>query len=67
MRKVMLLTGLMLLLSGIISEAMYIATSRVAYAGTVAANEYLILGILLILVGFIFTLSSVKIPKIRVR
>jgi len=46
---------------------MYIATSRVAYAGTVAANEYLILGILLILVGFIFTLSSVKIPKIRVR
>ena len=36
-------------------------------AGTVAANEYLILGILLILVGFIFTLSSVKIPKIRVR
>jgi len=65
LRKIMLLIGLALLLSGIISEAMYITTSRIAYADTVAANEYLILGILLILVGFIFTLSSVKIPKIR--
>ncbi len=65
LRKIMLLIGLALLLSGIISEAMYITTSRVPYADTVAANQYLILGILLILVGFIFTLSSVKIPKIR--
>jgi hypothetical protein len=62
----MLLIGLVLLLSGVISEAMYITTSRVAYAGTVASNAYLVLGVLLILVGFIFTLSSAKIPKIRV-
>jgi FtsH-binding integral membrane protein len=66
LRKVMLLFGLALLLLGVISEAMYIATSNVAYAGTVVSNSYLILGIILILVGFIFTLSSARIPKIRV-
>jgi hypothetical protein len=62
----MLLFGLALLLLGVISEAMYIATSNVAYASTVISNSYLILGIILILVGFIFTLSSARIPKIRV-
>jgi hypothetical protein len=62
----MLLFGLVLLLSGVISEAMYITTSRIAYASTIVSNSYLILGILLVLVGFIFTLSSVRIPKIRV-
>ncbi|TMI50400.1 hypothetical protein E6H15_03140 [Candidatus Bathyarchaeota archaeon] len=66
MRKVMLLIGVVLLLSGVISEAMYITTSRVAYGDTVVSSAYLTLGILLILVGFLFTLSSVKIPKIRV-
>ena len=66
MRKVMLLMGLVLLLSGIVSEAMYITTSRVAYANTVDSNSYLVLGILAILVGFIFTLTSEKVPKIRV-
>jgi len=66
LRKVMLLIGVVLLLSGVISEAMYITTSRVAYGDTVVSSAYLTLGILLILVGFLFTLSSVKIPKIRV-
>ena len=62
----MLLTGLVLLLSGIASEAMYITTSKVAYADTVVANSYLVFGILFIIVGFIFALTSVKMPKIRV-
>jgi len=66
MRKVVLLIGIVLLLSGIVSEALYITTSRVAYGNTVAANSYLLLGLLAILVGFIFTLTSVKVPKIRV-
>jgi uncharacterized membrane protein HdeD (DUF308 family) len=66
MTKVMLLFGLVVLLSGIIAEAMYITTSRVAYASTVGSNSYLVLGIIAILVGFIFTLSSVKVPKVRV-
>ena len=62
----MLLTGLILLFSGIIAEALYITTSRVAYADTIVSNTYLTLGILFIIVGFIFTLSSVKIPKVHV-
>ncbi len=62
----MLLTGLVLLLSGIVSEAMYITTSKVAYADTVVTNSYLVFGILFIIVGFIFALTSVKMPKIRV-
>jgi FtsH-binding integral membrane protein len=66
LRKVMFLFGLVLLFSGVISEAMYIATSNVAYASTVVSNSYLVLGIILILVGFIFTLSGARIPKIRV-
>ncbi len=62
----MLLTGLVLLVSGIISEAMYITTSNVAYADTVVTNSYLVFGLLFIIVGFIFALTSVKIPKVRV-
>ncbi len=62
----MLLTGLVLLLSGIVSEAMYITTSNVAYTDTVATNSYLVFGILFIIVGFIFALTSVKIPRVRV-
>jgi hypothetical protein len=66
MRKVSLLIGIVLLLSGIISASLYVTTSRVAYANTVAASAYLTLGILFVIVGFIFILSSVKIPKLRV-
>jgi hypothetical protein len=66
LRKVMLLFGLVLLILGVASEAMYIATSNVAYASTIVSNSYLILGIILILVGFIFTLSSARMPKIRI-
>jgi hypothetical protein len=66
MRKISLLIGIVLLLSGIASAAMYVTTSRVAYADTVATSAYLTLGILFVIVGFIFILSSVKIPKVRV-
>ena len=66
MRKFTLLFGIALLLTGIISEAMYITTTRVAYQDAIVANTYLVLGILAIVVGFIFTLTSVKIPKVRV-
>ena len=66
MRKIMLLLGLFLLLAGIFAEAMYITTSRVAYSSVVWSDSYLVTGILFIIVGFILTLSSVKMPKIRV-
>lgn len=66
MRKVMLLIGLFLLLAGVAAEAMYITTSKVAYSSPVWSDSYLVTGILLIIVGFILTLSSVKMAKIRV-
>ena len=62
----MLLIGIFLVLAGIFSEAMYITTSNVAYANTVATNSYMVLGIIAIIIGFIFTLTSVKIPKVKV-
>jgi hypothetical protein len=66
LRKVTLFIGLALMLFGIISEAMYITTSNVAYSGNVVADSYLVMGIVFIIVGFILTLTSVKIPKVRV-
>lgn len=62
----MLLLGVMLVLVGIVSEAVYITTSNVAYANTVATSSYMVLGILAIIMGLIFTLTSVKIPKVKV-
>jgi hypothetical protein len=66
LRKISLIIGIVLLLIGVVSEAMYITTSNVAYGNTVVSSAYLTLGILFIIVGFIFTLSSAKIPKIHV-
>jgi hypothetical protein len=66
LRKVSLAVGLVLLVSGIVSEAMYITTSNIAYGNTIASSAYLTLGILFIIVGFILTLTSTRIPKIRV-
>jgi drug/metabolite transporter (DMT)-like permease len=66
LRKISLILGIVLLLAGVISEAMYITTSNVAYGNTVVSSAYLTLGIIFIIVGFIFTLSSAKIPKIHV-
>ena len=65
MRKLTLLIGVILLFSGVIAEALYITTARVAYGGVVA-NIYLTGGILFILIGFILMLASVRIPKLRV-
>jgi len=65
MRKLTLLIGLILLLSGVIAEALYITTARVAYSGIVA-NIYLTSGILFIMIGFMLILASVRIPKLRV-
>jgi hypothetical protein len=65
MRKLTLLIGMILLFSGIIAESVYITTARIAYSGIVA-NIYLTGGILFILVGFLFLLASVRIPKLRV-
>ncbi len=65
MRKLTLLIGVILLFSGIIAEAMYITTAKVAYSGIVA-NIYLTSGIFFILIGFILMLASVRIPKLRV-
>ena len=60
-----LLIGIVLVLIGIVSEAMYITTSNVAYADTVATNSYMVLGILAIIIGLIFTLTSTKMAKIK--
>jgi hypothetical protein len=65
MRKLMLLMGLILLLSGVLAESLYVITNKVAYSGIVA-DLYLTLGVVLILIGFILMLASVRIPKIRV-
>jgi hypothetical protein len=65
MRKLMLLMGLMLLISGVIAEALYVIANRVAYSGVVA-DLYLTSGIVLVLIGFILMLASVRIPKLRV-
>jgi len=65
MRKLMLLMGLILLLSGVIAEALYVITNKVAYSGIVS-DLYLTTGLVLILIGFILMLASVRIPKIRV-
>jgi hypothetical protein len=61
----MLLMGLILLISGVIAEAMYIIANKVAYSGIVA-DAYLTGGIVFIMVGFVLMLASVKIPKLRV-
>ena len=65
MRKLTLLIGVILLLAGVIAEALYITSARVAYSGIVA-NIYLTSGILFILIGFMLMLASVRIPKLRV-
>src|SRR5207249_8431779 len=65
MRKLTLLIGVILLLAGVIAEALYITSARVAYSGIVA-NIYLISEIICILIGFILMLASVRIPKLRV-
>jgi hypothetical protein len=65
MRKLMLLMGLILLISGVIAEASYVITNKVAYSGVVA-DLYLTSGIVLILLGFMLMLGSVRIPKLRV-
>ena len=65
MRKLTLLIGAILLLAGIMAEAMYVITNKVAYSGIVA-DAYLTGGILFIMLGFVLMLASVKIPKLRV-
>jgi hypothetical protein len=61
----MLLVGLILLIFGVIAEAMYIIANKVAYSGVVA-DAYLTGGIVFIMIGFVLMLASVKIPKLRV-
>jgi hypothetical protein len=65
MRKLMLLMGLILLIFGVIAEAMYIIANKVAYSGIVA-DAYLTGGVVFIMIGFVLMLASVKIPKLRV-
>ncbi len=65
MRKMMLLIGVILLFTGVMAEAMYVITNKVAYSGVVA-DAYLTGGIFFMLIGFILMLASVKIPKLRV-
>jgi hypothetical protein len=61
----MLLMGLILLIFGVVAEAMYIIANKVAYSGIVA-DAYLTGGIVFIMIGFVLMLASVKIPKLRV-
>jgi uncharacterized membrane protein HdeD (DUF308 family) len=66
LRKFSLLLGIALLLAGIFSLTMYVSTTRVAYQGATLTNSYLVLGIIAIFIGFIFMLTSVKIPKVHI-
>jgi hypothetical protein len=61
----MLVMGLILLIFGVVAEAMYIIANKVAYSGIVA-DAYLTGGIVFIMIGFVLMLASVKIPKLRV-
>jgi len=67
MRKILFLIGITLLLLGVIAESMYVVSSRVAYNGpTLSTDVYFVSGILLLLVGGILFLASVRIPEIHV-
>lgn len=67
MRKGLLLIGLAMLLIGTFAESQYVYSSKVAYNGpTLTMDIYMISGIVFILLGLLFTLSSVKIPKVFV-
>jgi len=67
MRKTMLLTGITLLLLGVIAESMYVVSSKVAYSGpTLTTDFYFVSGIICILLGGLLILASVRIPEIHV-
>jgi hypothetical protein len=66
LRKFSGFLGIALLLAGIFSLTMYVTTTRVAYQDAALTNSYLVLGIIAIFIGFIFMLTSVKIPKVHI-
>lgn len=67
MRKITVLVGTLLLILGIVAESLYVITAQVASNGvTLTQSTYLVSGIIAIILGFILTLSGVKIPKVRV-
>jgi hypothetical protein len=67
MRKTMFLIGITLLLFGVIAESMYVVSSKVAYNGpTLTADVYMLSGIILLLLGGILLLASVRIPEIHI-
>lgn len=66
MRKFSGFLGIALLLAGIYSEIMYITTTRLPYQDAIVANTYLVLGLIAIFIGFIFMLTSVKVPRVHV-
>jgi hypothetical protein len=67
MRKTMFLIGITLLLFGVMAESMYVVSSKVAYNGpTLTADVYMLSGIILLLLGGILLLASVRIPEIHI-
>lgn len=65
MRKFSGFLGIALLLAGIFSLTMYVSTSRVAYQNASFTDSYLVLGIISLFIGFIFMLTSVRIPQVH--
>ncbi len=66
MRRLMVLIGAAFVVLGILAESLYITSAQVAYNGaTTSTNEYLILGLFLIILGLVLTLSGARISKIR--
>ncbi len=62
----MFLLGFLLLLLGVFSASYYVVNSKVAYkSATLSVDVSLVAGLFFILFGFILTLSSAKIPQIR--
>ena len=62
MRIVPLVTGVLLLLAGIVLEGMYFASSK---NPALEANTFLITGIVSIGLSFLFLLMSARIPKLQ--
>ena len=65
MRKFSGFLGIALLLAGIFSLTMYVTNARVAYQNASLTDSYLVLGVIALFIGFVFMLTSVKIPKVH--
>ncbi len=66
MKSLIAVVGALLLIAGIVAEGLYTAGTRLAISGmTLSRNTTLISGIALILVGLLFILVALRIPRLQ--